>query len=157
MNDELYIILNEILKSHKDLVSCTNAENFLSLIYEKPPFYHQKKENIIRFFIDNLVEKNGSVEKVAEKCGVSVETIKKIRNGTRFPSKHLWVKIGLELKIHSKYIDLFMMAAGYSLNTIYIEDVIFYYSIVNKLECMDVYNLLKSFMNEETADSFLSP
>ena len=157
MDEELYLIFDKILESHKEIASCHRESDFLNLIYKKPPFYYQQKEIIVRVFIDKLVEKYGGVDNDAEQCGVSVETIKKTRNGTRFPSKNFWVKIGLSLKITPKYVDLFMMAAGYSLNTIYLEDVFFYYGIINGLSCSVVCYLLKSFVNEETANAFLSP
>ena len=155
MDEELYIILYKVLDSHKELASCANKDEFFKLIYKRPPFYYHKKENIVRCFIDKLVEKYGSVDAVAEQCGVSVETIKKTRNGTRFPSKMLWVKVGLVLKIPLKFVDLFMMAAGYALNTIYIEDVFLYYGFVCGLSCKEVYNLLDSFVSKEIANSFL--
>ena len=157
MDETIRNILNSILDSHKNLENCTNLDDLLRLIHKKPPFYYQKKENIVREFLDCLVDIYGSVDSIAQECGVSVETIKKVRNGTRFPSKILWVKIGLSLKIPPQYCDLFMMAAGYSLNTIYIEDVYFYYGMVNQLSCEEVYYLLDTFVGEKEANDFFSP
>lgn len=157
MDQELYLILNEILNSHREIAALKSEKDFLNLIHKKPPFYYMKKENIIGTFLDNAVKRYGNVENVAEECGVSSETIKKTRNGTRFPSKILWIKIAAALKIRPEYIDIFMMAAGYSLNTLYREDVFFYYGLLNGMTCKEIYYLLKIFIDEETANSFLSP
>ena len=113
-----------------------------SYINAKGKRYVSRRELITSKVVEEVISLVGGIEHTAEKCGVSTETIKKIKSGTRFPSKELWIKFGLLTNIHGDFISIFMSAAGYSLNTSVLSELIYYFALNNGLTINQTYILL---------------
>lgn len=148
---------NRFVLTENRISSCRTTREFMTLMREIPPVFRKSRESAIKnilYMLTNL-EEGYSILELADACGVSESTIKKIRKGDRFPSKYLWVKFGFLLNLESDEIRDFMYIAGYALNVSVVPDAILYFALLHSLSLEDVYLLLQEFSGNEEAERFL--
>lgn len=154
MESYLYNILTHFA-SVDNVVSCIKSDSDLSnFIFAEPHLYYKNKEKITSIFVRSAICTAGSITKAADFCSISEETIKKTRNGTRIPSKELWIKFGMLLGVPNGLIDVYMKVAGYSLNSAFLPDAIYYYGMNANLSVKKVYELLMYYDCKEDAKRF---
>lgn|GEM_PF-7024483 len=148
---------NRFVLTENRILSCRTTREFMTLMREIPPVFRKSRESAIKNILYMLTnsEEGYSILELADACGVSESTIKKIRKGNRFPSKYLWVKFGLLLNLEPEEIRDFMHIAGYALNVSVIPDAILYFSLINSLSLEDVFWMLQEFSGNEEAERFL--
>lgn len=154
MNQNLVELMLSLASADMHVMKIDSTIKLNNYINDKGKRYFSRKELITSMIVEEIIIIVGGIELTADKCGVSVETIKKIKSGTRFPSKELWIKFGLLINIQGDFIAVFMRAAGYSLNTAILSELIYFYALNNRLTMNQTYTLLLENNCKSEANKF---